>query len=143
LKYFNSKLYIAGDGEELENLIKLVDKLLINDKVEFLGHIPQNELFEYMKNVHFFLLMSRYHAERLPNVIKEAMLRKCICITTPTIGINHNNDGYIFDDNESAYNILINLQKSQDRIEKLSNNTQQKIINNFNVKKTMLRYGNK
>ena len=42
------KLVIAGDGEEKENLNKLIKKLNLNNKVEMIGY--SNDVFSLMKN---------------------------------------------------------------------------------------------
>jgi glycosyltransferase involved in cell wall biosynthesis len=60
----------------------------LEDKVMFLGHVSQKKLLVKMANANFFLLMSRYESERLPNVVKEAMYQRCIVVTSDTQGIN-------------------------------------------------------
>lgn len=144
LKHNNSKLYIAGEGIDLKRLQKLVKRFSLAGNVEFLGHISQEKLFDYMNKSHYFILMTRYHAERLPNVIKESMLRKCIAITTPTIGINelinHGQDGFIFNNNDDISTILEELMKNKRQITVISNNAMKKIKNNFNVLEIMKKY---
>ena len=46
----NVKLKIAGKGPELENLISLTRKLKVEDRVEFLGFVPDDELIELYAN---------------------------------------------------------------------------------------------
>jgi len=97
--YPNAKLYIAGDGPNRIYLEAEVIELGIENHVVFLGHIDQRELIELMRMSHFFVLMSRYRAERLPNVIKEAMLQGCVVVSTLTDGITelvrHSNNGFL------------------------------------------------
>jgi len=86
--YPEAKLNIAGDGPYKTQLIKLVEDLGCSKSVFFLGHIKQTELIEHMSGSHFFILMSCYPSERLPNVVKEAMYQQCVVLTTRTEGID-------------------------------------------------------
>ncbi|WP_185265707.1 glycosyltransferase family 4 protein, partial [Halopseudomonas xiamenensis] len=97
--YPGAKLYIAGDGPSRAALESEARKLEIENDVDFLGHIDQRELIKLMKMSHFFVLMSRYRAERLPNVIKEAMLQGCVVVSTVTDGVTelvkHSDNGFL------------------------------------------------
>ena len=46
-KYEDVFLLVGGIGEEKRKLKKLVNGLHIEDRVKFLGYIPENELFDY------------------------------------------------------------------------------------------------
>ena len=46
----NVKLKIAGKGPEMENLISLARKLKVEDRVEFLGFVPDGELIDLYAN---------------------------------------------------------------------------------------------
>lgn len=64
----NIKLYILGDGEEKENLLNLIGKLNLKERVFLLGR--RSNPYAYMKNADLFILSSRY--EGFPNVLIEA-----------------------------------------------------------------------
>ena len=64
----NIKLYILGDGEEKENLLTLIEKLNLKERVFLLGR--KLNPYAYMKNADLFILSSRY--EGFPNVLIEA-----------------------------------------------------------------------
>lgn len=64
----NIKLYILGDGEEKENLLNLIKKLNLKERVFLLGR--KSNPYVYMKNADLFILSSRY--EGFPNVLIEA-----------------------------------------------------------------------
>ena len=143
-KYPKAKLFIAGDGPYKETLGKQVEQYTLQKSVIFLGHISQEELFVYMNKTDFFILMSRYKAERLPNVLKEAMLRKCICVTTYTVGIEelieNNSNGFIFEAKEDVMAFLHSINFDDNFLSKIANNGQKIIIEKFNVDKTMKKY---
>jgi glycosyltransferase involved in cell wall biosynthesis len=143
-KYPKSKLFIAGDGPYKDTLQKQAEKYSLKESIVFLGHVSQDELFNYMNKVDFFILMSRYKAERLPNVLKEAMLRKCICITTSTTGIEelvkNKQNGYIFETKEEVCQYLNSIDFDHSSLDDIVINAQETIIENFNVDKTMQKY---
>ncbi|QKF81108.1 glycosyltransferase family 4 protein [Halarcobacter ebronensis] len=145
-KYSSSKLFIAGAGPYKENLQKRIEQYSLKKNIIFLGHISQNELFNYMNKTNFFILMSRYKAERLPNVLKEAMLRKCICITTYTIGIEelikNKENGFIFENKEQVCNFLNNIDFDHNSLENITKKGQKNIIEKFDVNKIMQKYFN-
>ena len=64
----NIKLYILGDGEERENLLNLIEKFNLKERVFLLGR--KSNPYVYMKNADLFILSSRY--EGFPNVLIEA-----------------------------------------------------------------------
>ena len=98
-KHKDLKLGILGDGPEKDNLVRLTEELGISKSVNFYGHLPHNEVIGLMNESRLFLFMSRHNGERLPNVVKEAMFCKCICISSDTVGIeeliDHGKNGFI------------------------------------------------
>jgi colanic acid/amylovoran biosynthesis glycosyltransferase len=83
----DATLVIAGEGPERERLERQAASLGVTGCVEFLGHAPHGRVIEEMAKAEVFLLLSRYKGDRLPNVVKEGMACRCVCITTPTLGI--------------------------------------------------------
>lgn len=83
----NAKLNIVGDGVFKTNLEKQVKNLNLKDSVTFLGHIEHKDVLKQMAEANVFFLLSSKMGERLPNVLKEAMLAKCICVSSKTPGI--------------------------------------------------------
>ncbi len=80
-------LTVAGDGEEWDALRSLAIDLGIDQRVEFTGHLRRDELFREMARARVFLFLSTKVSERLPNVVKEAMLAECHCVVSETPGI--------------------------------------------------------
>lgn len=87
----NSKLYIVGDGAEMDNLKDLAKKLKIFDKVIFSGRISRNEVLHRMKEAQVLTLISQ--SETFGMVCIEAMLQGCITIASKDSGF----DGIIQD----------------------------------------------
>ena len=79
------KLYIAGEGEEKENLEKMVRDLKINNNVKFIGTIPLEVLYSYMKGASCHICPSR--TEGGGNVNIEASACGCIPIGADVGGI--------------------------------------------------------
>ena len=74
------KLLIVGDGEEMENLRQLANKLGISDNVFFIGSRPNP--YKYIKGAKFLVLCSRY--EGFGNVLVEALILQTPAISTNT-----------------------------------------------------------
>jgi len=144
LKEFpNAILYIAGDGPYRKNLYELVRYLELERSIIFLGHLDQIDLIDYMAKSHFFILMSRYPSERLPNVVKEAMYQKCVIITTNTEGIDelidNENDGFIVD-STTALNCMKDCLSDSEKSKDIAEQAYLKITNHFDVNISMKNY---
>lgn len=83
----DATLVVAGEGPERDRLEAMSERLRIGDSVEFLGLVAHTRVVEEMAKAEVFVLLSRSDDERLPNVVKEGMASGCVCITTPTRGI--------------------------------------------------------
>ncbi|MCG3727438.1 glycosyltransferase [Vibrio cincinnatiensis] len=144
--YPNATLNVAGDGPYKSELIKLADRLGCSKNVVFLGHIKQSSLIKLMSNSHFFVLMSRYPSERLPNVVKEAMYQMCVVLTTQTEGINEliesNVSGYIVDKGDylSGIDSIMNCLNNTKLSQKITVEAKSVIKERFDVKKSMQMY---
>ena len=79
------KLLIVGDGRERENLKSLARKLNIEDRVQFLGQIPNEKVSEYLSASDCFVLPSL--KEGFGIVILEAMAASIPVIGTKVGGI--------------------------------------------------------
>ncbi len=67
----NIILVIVGDGPEKENIQLQITNFRLQDRVRFLGWIPQNEIMKYFVMADIFLLPSE--EEGFPHVLLEAM----------------------------------------------------------------------
>ena len=92
-----ARLTIVGDGPERAGLETLVKELGLEEAVTFLGRLSHEEVFAQFSAAKVLLSMSI--SERLPNTVKEAMLRGCIPIVARTLGIDelisHEKTGFI------------------------------------------------
>lgn len=142
----DSTLAIAGDGCMLKNLKQLSHDLDFESKISFTGFLSQTDILIHMAQSDIFMLLSTKPGERLPNVIKEAMLAGCICISSYSPGIEelikHNENGFII--NENDYEEIANIINSltYEKKEKIKYNAQKYINKNFNVEIQMKKYLN-
>lgn len=80
-------LVLAGDGEERDALEGLVATRGLGDRVIFTGFLAREQLFEEMQRAEVFVFLSTKPSERLPNVVKEAMLAGTVCLVSRTTDI--------------------------------------------------------
>jgi colanic acid/amylovoran biosynthesis glycosyltransferase len=95
----DATLVILGDGRELQTLKALAKALAIDHAVSFKGHVNHHAVFRELLTAEVFLFMSTKSSERLPNVVKEAMGSRCVCVATNTPGIEellvHGKEGFV------------------------------------------------
>ena len=115
----NTNLYVLGDGEQRQSLIKLTNDLGLSDSVHFMGYVDQRTVFEMMKLSDVFVLPSK--VEGNPRVLIEAMVNKVPIVTTNVPGIKdmvqHMKTGYLIDNQqpeELAYAIEYILKNKQE-----------------------------
>ena len=124
IKSKKSKLFIVGDGEELNKLKKTADKQEVSSRVIFTGYKTKEEMEEYIKDSCLFLLTSS--SEGLPMVLLEAMSYGVPCIAFETkSGVSD-----IIDDGINGYIIKNrNKEKYVEKIDELMNNKE--LLNEF------------
>ena len=91
LSEYNFEYIIVGDGEEKDNLLKLTDKLNLNDRVFFEGEKKREEIFPVLKRTDVFIMVSE--RETFGLVYLEAMAKGNIVIGAKNWGI----DGIVID----------------------------------------------
>ena len=77
---------IIGTGGEEENLKKLAAELGIADKVVFHGRLPREQVLDYMKKAHAFVMISK--GEVFGLVYLEAMAASCVTVGSVGEGID-------------------------------------------------------
>lgn len=109
-------LKIAGDGEEKERLLALVDQLSLRESVTFLGKVE--DVSNLYRDSDMYLMTSRY--EGLPLVLLEAIswhlpVIAYSCPTGPKEIIIHGENGYLInDDNYSEFLKHMNIIANND-----------------------------
>lgn len=83
----DATLVVLGDGPDQRRLEALAGDLGIAHAVAFLGHVDQGVVAAELQAAEVFLLMSRNGSERLPNVVKEALACRCVCVVAESPGI--------------------------------------------------------
>jgi glycosyltransferase involved in cell wall biosynthesis len=85
-KWPDATLTMLGDGEDRTSLESYCRTLAIDDAVTFMGHVSHTDVARELRHAEVLLHMSL--AERLPNIVKEAMASRCLCVVTETHGIS-------------------------------------------------------
>ncbi len=141
-----AKLIIIGDGEEFNNLKRLVANLNLEDSVIFRGKVQRVEVLDDMARSKIFLFMSAYKGDRLPNVVKEAMASKCACVVSDTTGIEElvedGKTGFIVKkhDIEAASARVLELIKDDKKREQISIDSMNFVKENFSIKNSIGKY---
>jgi len=80
-----------GDGEELERLKALAQKLGLDSRVSWKGALAQEEVLEHYRCADIFALACRITAngdrDGLPNVLVEAASQRLACVSTDISGV--------------------------------------------------------
>lgn len=144
--FTSSRLVIMGDGPDRRRLEELSVRLGVEEKVEFPGHVREGRVFEEMARADVFLFMSDKAGERLPNVVKEAMVCGCFCVSSRTPGmeelINNGEDGYLVapGDLQTAAEIVSSYFEDREGYEEVKDKAETKIERLFNLEETARAY---
>jgi glycosyltransferase involved in cell wall biosynthesis len=108
--------------------------------------VAQGELGQAMARASFFLLMSAKPYERLPNVVKEAMYKQCVCVVADSPGMNElitsDELGFIVDEENDhrVAELLIRLAGDEDRRQTIGRSARAHIEEHFNCRVQMEKY---
>jgi len=83
----NFRLYVAGDGPEGENLLRMVLKLGLKDVVTLTGLVAEEKLPLFFRSADLFVLPSRSRSEGLGLTLMEALSLGLPCVATRVGGI--------------------------------------------------------
>ncbi len=139
-------LHLIGTGPVESTLKKQVKDLGIEANVLFYGKLSHEEVLKKLEQSNIFLFMSRYSGDRLPNVVKEAMAKECLCVVSNTFGIEelviNGETGFIVDklDTEKAYEICLDILNSSDSFENMRAMAKKSILTNFTVQSATQKY---
>jgi glycosyltransferase involved in cell wall biosynthesis len=142
----DATLVILGDGPERARMEAFAMTLGVSDAVTFRGHVAQEVVLREMAAAEAFLLMSRNESERLPNVVKEAMASRCLCVVTRSPGIEEllrdGVHGYLVaeGDIDTAARRVAQALAGGAQVRALVDAAARQIHDNFDVMQTMRRY---
>jgi len=106
-------LEIVGKGPYKENLVKLVKKLNINERVKFFQELPRSELLQKYADADVFVLLSKHEAFGLS--VAEALCAGAPCIVANTSALAE----WIDDENCFGIDYPIDLDTLADLIRKV------------------------
>jgi len=141
-----SRLTIMGDGPDRRRLEELAVDLGVEEQVGFPGHVSERRVFEEMARADVFLFLSDKAGERLPNVVKEAMVCGCFCVSSRTPGmeelIDDGTDGYLVSpgDLEQASEIVSRYFENRERYAEVKEKAVTKIERLFNLEDAVRAY---
>lgn len=139
----DSCMIVLGDGPDRRRLERLASELGLGSRVQFKGHVAHDEVFEELARAEVFLFLSRYAAERLPNVVKEAMACRCLVVTTATPGIEEliedGTHGYVVPQGawESAAARVVDSFAAPERHEAMAATAQAHVLEHFDARRLM------
>ena len=142
----DASLVVVGDGVDRPTLESLCTSHQLSDAVQFLGHVSHEHVVEEMARAEVFLLLSRSIGERLPNVVKEAMACRCVCITTETPGIaelvEHEITGFVVEprDERAVCQAVDDVFAERIDVSEMTAKAVKHIEQSFDVERTAIRY---
>jgi len=132
---FEFKIYIIGDGEERENLERLIKEYLMEEVFILCGR--KDNPYPYIKNADMFLLSSRY--EGLPTVVIEALILHVPCLSTDVAGVRqllNNKIGIVTRNDETDFYLkLKEVLLNDGKILKLKENLKDYEYDNISILK--------
>jgi glycosyltransferase involved in cell wall biosynthesis len=142
----DATLIVLGDGPDRPRLRALCETLALDESVEFRGHVAHARAIEEMAKAEVFMLLSRSDGERLPNVVKEAMACRCVCITTPTPGISelveHEVTGFVVpaSDPHAASKVVDDVFAGRIDVARLTTRAWEHVAMSFDLRRTALSF---
>ena len=130
-------LTVLGDGPLRSDLEARARELEVDEHVHFKGHVSHDEVFQHLSESAVFLSMS--DTDHLPNTIKEAMIQRCVCVTTETHGIEElitdGVSGFIVPqgDVSAAAARIIEVFSKRQEAESIVNAAQEHVCHTFDV----------
>ena len=116
-KYPNLNLFILGDGEEKNELMSLIEKLNLKEKIFLVGY--KKNIYEYLKNSKIFILTSLWEDPGFV-LIEAGYMNKTVfssdCLNGPKEILENEKNGFLFKSNSkkdflSKFDEIINTDK--------------------------------
>lgn len=141
-KFPESKLYLAGIGELMDECKKKVIELNLNDSVIFLGY--QNDIGQLLRKYKYYILPSTI--EGLSISLLEAMSSKRVIMVSSIDSnmevITDGYDGFLFDpyDEEDMADCMLRVLSNKDDICKISEQAYHTVSSRFSFNVMMNNY---
>jgi colanic acid/amylovoran biosynthesis glycosyltransferase len=144
-KYPKLTLTIIGEGEERENLERLIEKLHLHGRVKLKGKRSHPDVREQLMNCDLFtiasLTASDGNEEGIPNVIMEALAMGRVVVSTAHAGIpeliHHGETGYWVPEKDvgALSAMLIHVIEHQSEWSQLAENGRRKVEQEHDIRK--------
>jgi len=137
-------LTVVGEGPDRHRLEELTEKLGLKKKVQFLGKISEDKLYQIYAKTHVFLSLSEYESHSLS--LLEAMAFGIVPIATKVGGniltIDDGRNGILIPfpvSRSQIRSVLEELVKDLSRLSKMGMNAKSKVMQEYNLKKNTLK----
>lgn len=136
------KFVLVGNGRQHNELIYLVNKIGLNEKIVFAGF--QNNVEDWLNQSRVMLLASI--SEGLPTALMQAMACELVCISSNVGNIPdliNSETGYLFapGDNKGLTSILRNILKNNFSTDSITKNARTHIINHHSHESAVIKWG--
>jgi glycosyltransferase involved in cell wall biosynthesis len=143
-KKYNVKLKLVGEGEKLEKLKVLAEKIGVSDSVEFSGAVPRNNMPEILSSslMSIIPLKQEVGFYSIPIKLLESMSCETPFISKKLREIEKiakdSKSGIIVSNNpKEIANAVIKLMKNPKLIRKMGKNGRKYVIENFSLEKNI------
>jgi glycosyltransferase involved in cell wall biosynthesis len=142
----DASLVIVGDGPDRARLETLAHRLGVAHAVSFLGRVSHDTVLQELASAELFVYMSTDVTDRLPNVVKEAVASRCVCVVSRTTGIDelirHGIDGWVVErgDVERAIAHACDALSDRDRSAAMVVAANEHLLAEFDVDRSMRHY---
>ncbi len=137
------RFILVGDGETMPALKRQARELGLQDRIQWSGLLPQDEVLKHYQNADIFVLPSRItrdgDRDGLPNVLMEAQSQNLACVSTAISGIpeliTHEVSGLLVEPGnvQQLSKALHELITNPDKREKLASQGYTNVRKNFSM----------
>ncbi len=142
----NARLLVGGTGAESDKWKALTAQLGLEDRVIFLGDIPENQKAGLYKQADIFVLPAINRAEAFGIVLLEAMASGLPCVTTElgtgtSFVVQNEETGLVVRPNDPAALTIALDRLAQDSVlrQKMGANGRQRVLQEFTIERMVMR----
>ncbi|MEZ0323493.1 MAG: glycosyltransferase family 4 protein [Hydrogenothermaceae bacterium] len=115
-------LKLSGRGKDVEKLKNKIENLHLNEKVQYVGYLPEDKKYDFIKNSKFLIMPSRFEGQGIVALEAAAMGKSVIVSDIPELKyVVENGFGISFksEDPEDLKNKIIFLLENPNLIEEM------------------------